>query len=98
MTTTDLHMCCMGDTSAGSEDCTCKCHLEARLANARQDAQRHVLISEQNADLFDVANTAVEEVRDLRQQWRDHIGAQHLLGELEAIVERFDAAIKDAIK
>ena len=55
-------------------------------------------IAGENADLFDVANKAVEEVRALITQWRDHIGARHLLGELEAIVERFDAAIKDAIK
>ena len=98
--------------------------MESRLANSRR-------IAGENADLFDVANTAVEEVRAVAAELRATekyktykvdrplnevdgatgylwLGLQYERGvyeermkqadRLEAIVKRFDAAIKDAIK
>lgn len=91
------------------EDCPCTGYEswvtpEMALANARR-------IAGDNADLFDVANTAIEEVRALVDEWRKEtdemdgifyseqiVAIETSADELEAIVQRFDASIKEQIK
>ena len=54
-------------------------------------------INEQNADLFVVANTAVEEVRALVGEWEsDYLGGlafKQAASALDAIVAKYDAAV-----
>ena len=76
---------------------------EMALANSRR-------IASDNADLFAIANKAVEEMRALVGTWRtkehfaDSVGSGHgyiwcrAADAAEAILKRFDTAIKDAIK
>lgn len=63
-------------------------------ASARRELRRLREIASENAGLFDIANTAVEEVRAKLVELSDDIGR----AELEAIISRFDSAIKGAIK
>ena len=95
-----------------NEDCPCTGYEswvtpEMALANSRR-------ISGENADLFAIANKAVEEVRTLAAIWdgtadvispsksiasvREAATVHRICDDLEAIVQRFDLAIKEQIK
>ena len=75
--------------------------ISEQLANSRR-------IAGDNADLFTIAAGALAEVRELRQQWNKlaleiegAAKADALLyceGDIEAIIDRYDAAITEAIK
>ena len=64
-------------------------------------------IAAENAKLYNVAAVAMREVRELWSQWRneantiDHDDSDWISGftdQLEAIIDRYDAAITEAIK
>ena len=67
------------------------------LAEARRDAADQREISEVNADYFDLADGALNEVRMLAEKWQDGYG-DALYGcacQLEAILERYDKLVKE---
>ena len=83
---------------------------EMALTNSRRIAGDNADLAMKARSQFAIANKAVEEVRELAELWRgkehfaDSVGSGHgymwrqAADGLEAIVQRFDAAIKQAIQ